>query len=73
MDYVVDKWWSMNDKTAGLPHLKVVQRMSEVVISVGAGTSPEPNAMYGLGVETLDAQRVRPQPVISISGLCFVA
>lgn len=42
MDYFFDKWWSMNDKAAGLPHLKVVQRMLEVVIGGFWGESPEP-------------------------------
>ncbi len=42
----------MNDKAAGLPHLTVVQRMLEVVISEVHYPCSEPNAKYGLEVET---------------------
>ena len=43
----------MNDKAAGLPHLTVVQRMLEVVISEVHHPCGEPSAKYGLGVETV--------------------
>ena len=51
MDYVFDKWWSMNDKTAGLPHLKVVQRMLEVVMTTCVtGHISRVNLRYSLTV-----------------------
>jgi|GEM_PF-6444773 len=50
----------MNDKAAGLPHLKVVQRMLEVVISEVHHLCGEPSAMYGLGVEIRLLPKVRP-------------
>ena len=60
MDYRFYKWWSMNDKAAGLPHLKVVQSMLEVVISEVHHLCGEPSAMYGLGVEIRLLPKVRP-------------